>query len=163
MACCLAAPSHYRNQCRLVIQWCLVAFTWCQFYRKCSRCIVNVVPHQLLPGATGVKLKSSKISFVHTIHVNCQIILTFYTEHGSNIIMLCAKFQNDLTNKLCSLCNVWSEWLDTVYFPTNLSRLRKAHKYVEEELRKRGIIPHPAEATFFIWADFRKVSRGPSH
>ena len=37
MACCLTAPSHYLNQCSTNHQWGLVAFTWEQFHRKCSR------------------------------------------------------------------------------------------------------------------------------
>ena len=51
-----------------------------------------------------------------------------------------------------------AEWLDSVYLPTNLSRLRKCYKYVAAELIKRDILPHPAEATYFVWADITKVT-----
>ena len=37
MACCLTAPSHYLNQCWLIMSELLGAFTWGQFHRKCSR------------------------------------------------------------------------------------------------------------------------------
>ena len=37
-ACCLTAPSHYLNQCFLVVvQWSVLAFTCKQFSWKCSR------------------------------------------------------------------------------------------------------------------------------
>ena len=35
MACCLMAPSHYLNQCWLLIIWGSMAFTWEEFNRKC--------------------------------------------------------------------------------------------------------------------------------
>ena len=37
MACCLTAPSHYLNQCWLIIKGGPVAFSWEQFHWKCSR------------------------------------------------------------------------------------------------------------------------------
>ena len=46
-----------------------------------------------------LKFKSRQISFVYKIHDSCQIVLTFYTEHGSNTAVLCAKLQNDLTTE----------------------------------------------------------------
>ena len=35
MAYCLTAPSHYLNQCLLIIIWSLVIFTVGQFYKRC--------------------------------------------------------------------------------------------------------------------------------
>ena len=50
------------------------------------------------PSEIHLKLKSHKISFIHTIHSSCQIVSKFCTEHGSITAMLCAEFQNDLGN-----------------------------------------------------------------
>ena len=50
---------------------------------------------------THLKLRFHENPFVHDIHLSCQIILNFCTEHGSDTAMLCAKFQNDfITGKL---------------------------------------------------------------
>ena len=34
MACCLTAPSHYLNQCWLIIQWDPATFIWWQFHKR---------------------------------------------------------------------------------------------------------------------------------
>ena len=41
-----------------------------------------------------LKLKSRETSFIHNICFSYPIILKFFTEHGSDTAMLCAKFQN---------------------------------------------------------------------
>ena len=46
------------------------------------------------------KLKSREISFAHNLLPSCQIVSTFYTEHGSATAVLCAKIQNDLTTEM---------------------------------------------------------------
>ena len=46
------------------------------------------------PSETHLKLKSREYSFVHNICLGYPIILKFYTEHGSDTAVLCAKFQN---------------------------------------------------------------------
>ncbi len=49
------------------------------------------------------------------------------------------------------------DWLDNVYFPTNISRMRKSYDYCKERLEKMGVVVHPGKATYFIWADLSKV------
>ena len=38
--------------------------------------------------------------FPHNLFLICSVIVNFCTEHGSDTAMLCAKFQNDLTNEI---------------------------------------------------------------
>ena len=52
------------------------------------------------PSETHIKLRSREISFAHNSLRNCQIVLKYCTEHGSITAVLCAKFQNDLTNEM---------------------------------------------------------------
>ena len=49
---------------------------------------------------THLKPKSVEIWFAHNLFLNYLIILKFWTEHGSVIAMLCAKFKNDLTTEM---------------------------------------------------------------
>ena len=46
------------------------------------------------------KRNSRDISYEHNLLLSCQIVLKFCTEHGSEIIVLCAKFQNELTTEM---------------------------------------------------------------
>ena len=50
-----------------------------------------------VPARNQSKLKSREISFARNALLSNQIILKFYTEHGSDTAVLCAKFENDLT------------------------------------------------------------------
>ena len=50
-----------------------------------------------------------------------------------------------------------SDWLENVYFRTYLSRLKESWRYAEHRLTKMGVKCHPAQAAYFIWADFTKV------
>ncbi|ELU15743.1 hypothetical protein CAPTEDRAFT_201163 [Capitella teleta] len=50
-------------------------------------------------------------------------------------------------------------WLDDVYFPTNLQRLRENHDVMEKGLTSLGIICHPVKAGFFIYANFSKYMK----
>ena len=43
---------------------------------------------------TALKLKSREISFAHDVRLIRLIVLKFYTQNDSTIVMLCAKFQN---------------------------------------------------------------------
>ena len=47
-----------------------------------------------------LKLKSHKMSFPHNWCHSFPIILTFYTEHKSITVVLCAKLQNDLATEM---------------------------------------------------------------
>ena len=47
-----------------------------------------------------LKLKSSKIIFVCESFFSCEIIIIFHTKHGSDTAMLCAKYNNDLTERV---------------------------------------------------------------
>ena len=43
----------------------------------------------------NLKFKSREILFAPNIHLNCQIFLKTCKEHGSDVVVLCVKFQND--------------------------------------------------------------------
>ena len=47
------------------------------------------------PSETYIKLKSRENSFFRDIRFICQIVWTIWTEHGGDIAVLSAKFQND--------------------------------------------------------------------
>ena len=47
-------------------------------------------------------------------------------------------------------------WLDTVYFPTNLCRLRATVGSLTSSLAALGVPVMAPQAGLFIWADFRK-------
>ena len=123
MACCLTAPSHYLNQCRLLISEVMVHMRAISqrvlkyFFFKII--VLNLL--LLLLGASvwnesggpvqyrisvqnSSQLKSREISLVHNIGVICPIVLQFCTEHGSYTAVLCAKFQNDRTTEECVMC-----------------------------------------------------------
>lgn len=51
-----------------------------------------------------------------------------------------------------------SEWIDDVYMPTNLARMRDNYKQMTGCLVKLGIPYVEARAGLFVFADFRKVS-----
>ena len=51
----------------------------------------------------------------------------------------------------------FSVFLDTVYFPLNLQRLRDTHKIVTDKLTELEIPFLRRPAGLYIWADFSKV------
>ncbi|XP_058439435.1 1-aminocyclopropane-1-carboxylate synthase-like protein 1 isoform X2 [Marmota monax] len=51
------------------------------------------------------------------------------------------------------------DWINRVYLPENLARLKAAHTYVSEELRALGVPFLNRGAGFFIWVDLRKYLR----
>ncbi|KAG3285435.1 1-aminocyclopropane-1-carboxylate synthase-like protein 1 [Ictidomys tridecemlineatus] len=51
------------------------------------------------------------------------------------------------------------DWINRVYLPENLARLKAAHTYVSEELRALGVPFLSRGAGFFIWVDLRKYLR----
>ena len=95
----------------------------------------------------GVKKILSKLRYI------------YFTEQ--NNIDWCLNKQFINTSKCPDDVNfkaLFTEWLDTVYFPTNLSRLSAAYNYTRKRLIAMGIKVHHAKAGFFIWADFSHVS-----
>ena len=66
--------------------------------RVCNRILVHC-SHRTggQPPETHLKVKSREISFVHYLFLHCRIDLKFCTGHGSNTVVLCAKYQTDLT------------------------------------------------------------------
>ena len=51
------------------------------------------------PTETHFKPKSRETLFVYNLLRSYRIVLKFYTEHGSDIAILCAKFQSDSTTE----------------------------------------------------------------
>ncbi|VTJ66308.1 Hypothetical predicted protein [Marmota monax] len=51
------------------------------------------------------------------------------------------------------------DWINRVYLPENLARLKAAHTYVSEELRALGVPFLNRGAGLFIWVDLRKYLR----
>ena len=51
----------------------------------------------------------------------------------------------------------FAEWLDNVFIPANLQRLRNAYKVTCDALREVSIPFLEAECGLFIWVDFREV------
>ena len=51
------------------------------------------------------------------------------------------------------------DWLDTIYFPTNKERLRKARKYVYNELESIGVKCFESVGGLYVWVDFRDFVR----
>ena len=47
-----------------------------------------------------LKPKYHEISFAHDLFISNPIILKFCTEHGSDTVVLCAKFQSDWTTQM---------------------------------------------------------------
>ena len=59
------------------------------------------------------KLVSREMLFAQDVFLNCQIVLKFCTEHDGDTVVLCAKFQNDLTTEMDAMDErdfVWSEF-----------------------------------------------------
>ena len=48
---------------------------------------------------TNLNTKSREISFAHKLLLSYQIVSKYFTEHGSDTVVLCAKCQNDLPNE----------------------------------------------------------------
>jgi len=48
------------------------------------------------------------------------------------------------------------DWLDTIYFPTNQERLKKAKNYVCSELDELGVQCLPSVGGLYVWVDFRE-------
>lgn len=51
-----------------------------------------------------------------------------------------------------------ADWLNSEFLPENRHRLREAHSFMTEELKKLDIPFLHRSAGFFIWADLSKVS-----
>ena len=52
---------------------------------------------------------------------------------------------------------LFSEWLDTVYFPTNKERMLQAYELCRRRLEAMGVEVHPCKAAFFAYANFSEV------
>ena len=48
------------------------------------------------------------------------------------------------------------DWLDTIYFPTNQERLRKAKNFVCSELNEIGVQCLPSVGGLYVWVDLRE-------
>lgn len=57
--------------------------------------------------------------------------------------------------KLCSLIED-EEWIDSVFLPTNLARMKESYKHCASRLESLGVHVHRSSAAFFVWADFSK-------
>lgn len=53
---------------------------------------------------------------------------------------------------------LFPDWLNNEFLPENRHRLREAHRFMTEELKKLDIPFLHRSAGFFIWADLSKVS-----
>ncbi|XP_074660457.1 1-aminocyclopropane-1-carboxylate synthase-like protein 1 [Tubulanus polymorphus] len=60
--------------------------------------------------------------------------------------------QNMLTNIISD-----KEWLDDVYFPTNLRRMKECYDYMSKRLKSIGIPVLDGKGAFFLWVQFGKV------
>ena len=49
------------------------------------------------------------------------------------------------------------EWLDEVYFPTNIQRMKCSYDYTVNRLSAMKIPVRKTKAAFFIWADFNSI------
>ncbi|XP_074660255.1 1-aminocyclopropane-1-carboxylate synthase-like protein 1 [Tubulanus polymorphus] len=49
------------------------------------------------------------------------------------------------------------EWLDSVYFPTNLQRMKECYDYMRGKLESIGIPVLDSKGAFFLWVQFGKV------
>nr|XP_013216061.2 1-aminocyclopropane-1-carboxylate synthase-like protein 1 [Ictidomys tridecemlineatus] len=110
------------------------------------------------PQRTHVLWGMSKDFGMSGLHVG-----TLYTEN------------QDVATAVASLCHyhglsglvqyqvaqlLWDrDWINRVYLPENLARLKAAHTYVSEELRALGVPFLSRGAGFFIWVDLRKYLR----
>ena len=66
----------------------------CIYIARAPRALYNIG----YPSEIHLKLKSREISFAHNSCFSWSIALKFYTEHGSNTAVLCAKFQTEWTD-----------------------------------------------------------------
>ncbi|XP_077902324.1 1-aminocyclopropane-1-carboxylate synthase-like protein 1 isoform X2 [Ictidomys tridecemlineatus] len=110
------------------------------------------------PQRTHVLWGMSKDFGMSGLHVG-----TLYTEN------------QDVATAVASLCHyhglsglvqyqvaqlLWDrDWINRVYLPENLARLKAAHTYVSEELRALGVPFLSRGAGLFIWVDLRKYLR----
>ena len=66
--------------------------------------------------------KSPETLFAHNLFFSSQVILKFYTEHGSATAVLCVKFRNDLITEM-SVMDLWafrlSQVLDDILYCNN--------------------------------------------
>ena len=54
------------------------------------------------------------------------------------------------------------KWLDSVYFPTNLARLKSSYDLAVSRLSQLHVTVYPAQAGLFLWADFSRHLAAPT-
>lgn len=59
-------------------------------------------------------------------------------------------------------CATATGWISEEFLPTCRKRLRAAHSFLAEELRKMDVPYLHRPVGFFIWADFSKVRQDPT-
>ena len=64
------------------------SYAWLQRAGDCWQCWISLQ-------TSSVKLKSRENLFIHNSHVECKVVLKFYTEHGSITVVFCDTFEND--------------------------------------------------------------------
>ena len=87
------------------------------------------------PSKTHLKLKPREISFIHDIRFSCLIVLTFCTEHGTDIALLCANFTRARLGRVTPLgrpkqvyksnveCRFLGFWVETAKLPWRSSSM----------------------------------------
>ena len=87
------------------------------------------------PSKTHLKLKPREISFIHDTRFSCLIVLTFCTEHGTDIALLCANFTRARLGRVTPLgrpkqvyksnveCRFLGFWVETAKLPWRSSSM----------------------------------------
>ena len=120
----LLYESSYFRYTLLLYWWKTLTTTICS-WKKWTRIYVRYEPvgccNMEYPPETYIKLKSREILFGHNSLLICRIVLKFCTQHGSITAVLCANFQNDLTDEMHILI------LNSRYVSDGYSMLQQFH------------------------------------
>ncbi|XP_064635185.1 1-aminocyclopropane-1-carboxylate synthase-like protein 1 [Lineus longissimus] len=120
----------------------------------CSALSLRNIPdperlHVVWTFSKDLGLSGMRCGLVHTWNKDLHgLLYTNYTSMASMSLLI----QNRLTTLISD-----RDWMNNVYFPTNLARMRRARKLMKEGLEDVGIKVYPSKAGFFIWADFSEV------
>ena len=87
------------------------------------------------PSETHVKSKPREVSFVYNLFRSCLIGVKFRRGHGSDSVVLCAKFQNDRTTE--------TGVINEDYFRTDILYCTTTTKQQQQQQQQQHLTPTP--------------------
>lgn len=129
----------------------------CGFKEDC--CVTNVLSLKDIPDKDRLHVLWGFSKDFGASGFRCGVLHTRNKEVYRAICSGYTRFQDVPTPTQVLLENLIKdkEWLDNVFLPANLQRLRNAHKVTCDALHEVGIPFLEAECGLFIWVDFREI------